>query len=91
MPIGERALAWVAKSLVEVGHADLKSTQIYTHVAVKQLKAIHAATHPAKSRQQAARDGSESTAEDVLVALAAEDEETSSSLPSDPLQPPLLR
>lgn len=35
-----------------LGHADLKSTQIYTHVAVAQLKAIHAATHPAKSRRQ---------------------------------------
>jgi hypothetical protein len=29
-----------------LGHADLKSTQIYTHVAIGQLKAIHAATHP---------------------------------------------
>lgn len=29
-----------------LGHSDLKSTQIYTHVAIGQLKAIHAATHP---------------------------------------------
>jgi len=29
-----------------LGHADLKSTQIYAHVSVGQLKAIHSATHP---------------------------------------------
>lgn len=29
-----------------LGHADLKSTQIYAHVSVAQLKAIHLATHP---------------------------------------------
>lgn len=32
-----------------LGHADLKSTQIHTHVAVKQLRAIHDVTHQAKS------------------------------------------
>lgn len=31
-----------------LGHANLTTTQIYTHVAVKQLQAIHRATHPAK-------------------------------------------
>jgi len=30
-----------------LGHADLKSTQIYTHVSARQLKAVHQATHPA--------------------------------------------
>jgi hypothetical protein len=37
-----------------------------------QLKAIHDATHPAKSRKQAAQDGREPTAEDVLAALDVE-------------------
>jgi len=30
-----------------LGHADLTSTQRYTHVSVQQLQAVHAATHPA--------------------------------------------
>jgi integrase/recombinase XerD len=30
-----------------LGHEDLKSTQIYTHVAIRMLQQIHAATHPA--------------------------------------------
>ena len=29
-----------------LGHATLESTQIYTHVSITQLKAIHRATHP---------------------------------------------
>jgi len=31
-----------------LGHAKLSTTQIYTHVAIGKLKAIHAATHPAQ-------------------------------------------
>jgi integrase/recombinase XerD len=34
-----------------LGHADLKTTQLYTHVAVRQLQEIHRATHPAKLKQ----------------------------------------
>jgi integrase/recombinase XerD len=30
-----------------LGHADLTSTQIYTHVSIGKLREIHAATHPA--------------------------------------------
>ena len=30
-----------------LGHAKLETTQIYTHVSIAQLQAIHAATHPA--------------------------------------------
>ncbi|MBC8554038.1 MAG: site-specific tyrosine recombinase XerC [Candidatus Brocadiales bacterium] len=29
-----------------LGHSDLNSTQIYTHVSIEKLKAIHQATHP---------------------------------------------
>ena len=49
-----------------LGHADLATTQIYTHVSIEKLKEIHAATHPAKMHkdvkdkdaQQDSEDGS---------------------------------
>jgi integrase/recombinase XerD len=34
-----------------LGHADISTTQIYTHVSIRHLQAIHAATHPAASNQ----------------------------------------
>lgn len=40
-----------------LGHADLKTTQIYTHVAVRQLQEIHRATHPAKVERGSDEDG----------------------------------
>ena len=30
-----------------LGHANLQATQIYTHVSIRKLKEVHAATHPA--------------------------------------------
>jgi site-specific recombinase XerD len=30
-----------------LGHDDLSSTQVYTHVSIQRLKAVHARTHPA--------------------------------------------
>ncbi len=35
-----------------LGHADLMTTQIYTHVAIRQLQEIHRATHPAKLERE---------------------------------------
>jgi len=32
-----------------LGHADLRTTQIYTQVSIAKLKEIHTTTHPAKS------------------------------------------
>ncbi len=48
-----------------LGHADLKSTQIYTHVSIHKLQAIHAATHPAKLESK----------DDLLAQLQLESEE----------------
>jgi len=67
--------------LAMLGHADLKTTEIYTQVSIKALKAVHTATHPAKpirSRLAAGRQGASSDAseavEALLAALYAEDE-----------------
>jgi len=64
-----------------LGHADLKSTQIYTQVAVKQLKAIHEATHPAcVEREERKREGlpsveNENAVSALLEALASDDDD----------------
>jgi integrase/recombinase XerD len=68
-----------------LGHADLKTTQIYTQVAIKQLQIVHANTHPGALRRvrnaQAVADEAdpqpdrENAAEALLAALDAEAEE----------------
>lgn len=59
-----------------LGHADLKTTQIYTQVSIRHLKQIHSATHPA---QLPKKDGDakpdEAAREELLNALAAEQDE----------------
>ncbi|AQH01657.1 recombinase XerD [Burkholderia sp. KK1] len=35
-----------------LGHANLETTQIYTHVAIRALKEVHTATHPARLQRQ---------------------------------------
>jgi integrase/recombinase XerD len=54
-----------------LGHADLSTTQIYTQVAIKKLKAVHTLTHPGKPITSADRYGSK------------EIENGTSSVPSD--------
>ena len=60
-----------------LGHADLGTTQIYTHVSIEKLREIHDATHPARLR----RDGERGTpgqsapdAQTLPAAIAAEAE-----------------
>jgi len=59
-----------------LGHALLSTTQLYTHVAVAQLKAVHAATHPSarltRSAKASAPAGDDVRAE-LLEALKAEE------------------
>jgi integrase/recombinase XerD len=63
-----------------LGHADLKSTEIYTQVSIKALKAVHTATHPARpirsrlARHDAAGVQAENEAEALLALLDAEGE-----------------
>lgn len=49
-----------------LGHSQLSTTEIYTHVAIHQLKEIHTATHPARLK---------ATEDTLFEALAAEAEE----------------
>ena len=35
-----------------LGHACVDTTQIYTQVSIRKLKAIHKLTHPAKMKEQ---------------------------------------
>ena len=49
-----------------LGHAKLETTQIYTHVAIRQLQEIHRATHPAKLQQEKL---------ELIETIAAEDDE----------------
>ena len=70
-----------------LGHAQLSTTEIYTHVAIGKLKDVHTLTHPAKlpaevqARLVLAREAYEAhrlsapSAQDVLSALAAEADE----------------
>jgi integrase/recombinase XerD len=62
---------------VLLGHAELTSTQIYTHVAIGKLKEIHAATHPAGlgERVHELNDVDDSAAASLLAAIEAEADE----------------
>ncbi|HSC57653.1 MAG TPA: tyrosine-type recombinase/integrase [Nitrospira sp.] len=62
-----------------LGHADLKTTQTYTQVSIRQLKQIHSATHPAHFPKPQAVSRTDDTAKAELHApLAAETKTTRS-------------
>src|SRR5271168_3066614 len=56
-----------------LGHEDIKTTQIYTQVAIRALQQIHAATHPAQLRSAPSELRSEAEREGLLAALADEE------------------
>jgi len=56
-----------------LGHERLESTQIYTHVSIRHLKAVHTATHPGRLT----KDGLDADEEDALFQLDLEAEEES--------------
>jgi len=67
-----------------LGHASLESTQIYTHVSIQRLIAVHAATHPASAKTAGAEappEAQEAKAE-LLEGLAA-DAEAEADVPDD--------
>lgn len=56
-----------------LGHADIKTTQVYTRVSIRALQDIHSATHPARLTRAAPRpEESPATVADLLDALDAE-------------------
>ena len=65
-----------------LGHAELSSTEIYTHVAIRKLQKIHAATHPGATLERKASAATSDTGQDddeqeaeLLAALDVEAEE----------------
>jgi integrase/recombinase XerD len=66
-----------------LGHADLSTTEIYTHVAIRKLQLIHAATHPGaklERKPSAGTNDDNSQGDDeqraaLLAALEAESNE----------------
>jgi len=47
-----------------LGHTDLSSTEIYTHVAIRKLQQIHAATHPGATLERKVPDAASDTGQD---------------------------
>ena len=63
-----------------LGHASLEATQIDTHVSIRKLQEVHAATHPVAKLEKQARRADEAEREggeaglDELVALLEDDD-----------------
>jgi integrase/recombinase XerD len=62
-----------------LGHAELSTTEIYTHVAIRKLQQIHAATHPGakleRPKSAAINDNGQVSDEQKAALLAALDAE----------------
>jgi integrase/recombinase XerD len=55
-----------------LGHAQLSTTEIYTHVTIAQLKEVHALTHPAERSRERPAITSTGEADELLASLAAD-------------------
>jgi integrase/recombinase XerD len=55
-----------------LGHAQLTTTEIYTHVSIAKLKEIHALTHPAERPRVRGYEPDEATQNQLLDTLAAD-------------------
>lgn len=70
-------------------HANLQTTEIYTHVSIDKLIAVHKATHPSRlERKSGADDGEpqpdrDNAAAAILDALAREDEDATDTGDAD--------
>jgi integrase/recombinase XerD len=63
-----------------LGHEDIKTTQIYTQVAIRALQQIHAATHPAAMLDRGEKPSTKATTSEtdqlsLMLAADAEDDE----------------
>jgi integrase/recombinase XerD len=52
-----------------LGHEDLKTTQIYTQVAIRTLQQVHAATHPGAMLEKGENPATEATDPEAAKAL----------------------
>jgi integrase/recombinase XerD len=62
-----------------LGHASLATTELYTHVSIRMLKQVHAATHPAahleKKKPSSQMENDQAARAELLATLDAEDDE----------------
>jgi len=59
-----------------LGHENIQSTEIYTHVAIRKLREIHAATHPGARLKPASESVDENTDQLLLFDESSSEEET---------------
>jgi len=55
-----------------LGHECLESTQIYTHVSIRHLKAVHTATHPGRLVKDGLDEELEPLEDDLMALLDRE-------------------
>jgi len=63
-----------------LGHVSLSTTEVYTHVSIRQLQEVHRKTHPAsrpRPGKQGSEPGTEAARDALLTALSSEGAEES--------------